>query len=405
MGGMRRSTIEAFGGDPKIAKVTAHELESFGVEKPAGLIAYDMNELAAKVFPRRMAILTRYGKTVMKAGEVVELYASRGVGKTNLLQSLAVGMASGVDVLGFGVPRRVKVAYLDGEMTGEMTQERLVRFCESLNASPGDHLRVVCADWQADPMARLDTPEGQAGVYDVVTWADVVIIDNRSCLFDAEGETDPSAWTPASDWIFSLRRAGKLVIIVHHSNRMGGARGHSKPEDAMDHLIKLTRPEDYTPEQGARFTVEWEKSRGVFGDAVAPFTARLKDGRWEIESSEKSRGDAIEKRLLEYLRIMDEVNERPKSATATVRGAGVMKAPGLKAFKKLLTDKKIIQSDGGFLPAVLRFSPVLEPSEPVEPANEVSTGAVLGSLSLSENHRTVTCAQESTGEGEEGWRP
>ena len=70
------------------------------------------------------------------------------------------------------------------------------------------------------------------------------------------------------------------MLIAHHANRMGGARGHSKAEDPMN-LIKLARPDDYS-DQGARFVVTFEKSRGVYGAAVAPFMARLTPDGWQI---------------------------------------------------------------------------------------------------------------------------
>src|SRR6185295_5195824 len=109
---------------------------------------------------------------------------------------------------------------------------------------------------------RLDTEEGQQFIEPVVDAADLVILDNRSCLFDPEGEKDPTAWQPAQDWLLSLRRRGKAVLLGHHSNRQGGARGHSKSEDPMNLLVRLTRPEDYSQEQGARFLVTFDKCRG-----------------------------------------------------------------------------------------------------------------------------------------------
>ena len=68
----------------------------------------------------------------------------------------------------------------------------------------------------------------------LVAEAEVIILDGRSCLFDPEAETDPSAWQPAADWLLSLRRRGKAVLLAHHANRLGGARGHSRPEDMLD---------------------------------------------------------------------------------------------------------------------------------------------------------------------------
>ena len=51
---------------------------------------------------------------------------------------------------------------------------------------------------------------------------------------------------PAQDWLLSLRRRRKAVILVHHSNRQGRARWTHKPEDVMDLLVKLSRPDGYT---------------------------------------------------------------------------------------------------------------------------------------------------------------
>ncbi len=70
-------------------------------------------------------------------------------------------------------------------------------------------------------------------------------------------------------------------MLAHRSNRQGGARGHRKPEDPMNLLINLTRPEGYSQQQGARFVVTFEKSRGAYGAAVAPFTAQFTAVGWK----------------------------------------------------------------------------------------------------------------------------
>src|SRR5205823_6107860 len=149
-------------------------------------------------------------------------------------------------------------------------------FVRSLTGLTGpSSLTIVAADWQEQFVPRLDTEEGQQAIEPFVEAADLVIIDNRSCSFDPESEKDPSAWQPAQDWLLSLRRRGKAVLLDHHANRLGGARGHSKPEDPMDLLLSLARPDDYRQDQGARFVVTFDKARGVHGAAVAPFLAHL----------------------------------------------------------------------------------------------------------------------------------
>jgi len=71
-------------------------------------------------------------------------------------------------------------------------------------------------------------------------------------------------------------RQGIAVLLVHHAGTNGRQRGTSRREDALDTVITLRRPEDYSPEQGARFEVHFEKLRNrVDGNAAAPFEARL----------------------------------------------------------------------------------------------------------------------------------
>jgi putative DNA primase/helicase len=72
-----------------------------------------------------------------------------------------------------------------------------------------------------------------------------------------------------------LRKRGLAVLLVHHSGKSGEQRGTSRREDVLDTVIGLRRPEDYEPQQGARFEVHVEKSRAHFGDAGRPFEAKL----------------------------------------------------------------------------------------------------------------------------------
>jgi hypothetical protein len=57
-------------------------------------------------------------------------------------------------------------------------------------------------------------------------------------------------------------------LLVHHAGTNGRQRGTSRREDALDTVIALRRPEDYSQEQGARFEVHFEK-------LAVPFEAKL----------------------------------------------------------------------------------------------------------------------------------
>jgi putative DNA primase/helicase len=103
----------------------------------------------------------------------------------------------------------------------------------------------------------------------------------------------------------------------------------------MDSIIKLTRPPDYRQDQGARFTVEFEKARGFYGATADPFIASLTGDGWTVEGAERAVEDAVAAKLREYLRLADQVGERPNSATKAVSGAGVNRAAGLRAFAEM----------------------------------------------------------------------
>jgi putative DNA primase/helicase len=78
------------------------------------------------------------------------------------------------------------------------------------------------------------------------------------------------------NWLLKLRRQSVAVLLVHHAGTNGRQRGTSRREDALDTVIALRRPEDYSPEQGARFEVHFEKLRNrVDSDAAVPFEAKL----------------------------------------------------------------------------------------------------------------------------------
>ncbi len=53
----------------------------------------------------------------------------------------------------------------------------------------------------------------------------------------------------------------------------GRQRGTSRREDALDTVIALRRPDDYSPKEGARFEVHLEKARALVGEGALPFEA------------------------------------------------------------------------------------------------------------------------------------
>ena len=315
------------------------------------LVGFTLRALGQQVFPERRALFVRGETVIFREGHLGELYAERGFGKTWVLQTLALVAAAGSEALGFRAPQRCRVLYVDGEMSSQEIQERFALLRERLTIPLTAELTVVAADWQAEYLPRLDTESGQAALEPFIAEADLIVFDNRSCLFDPDGEKDPTAWQPAQDWLLSLRRRGKAVLLAHHSNRHGGARGHSKAEDPMNLLVRLTRPDDYSQDQGARVVVTFEKLRGAHGATVAPFVAALMPDGWRVEPVERTDEDQTIRKLHDYLILIlaDAANARPKSANSAISAAKVKKSRGLEAWARLLKSGELEQhSDRGF---------------------------------------------------------
>jgi hypothetical protein len=237
--------------------------------------------------PEREVVLERNGGPLFRMGDIIQVSAARGIGKTWFVRSLALLMASGGTAMWFRSTARFRVLALDGEMAAKDIQERDVALATQMGLKRDITLLTVAADWQDEPMPRLDSPEGQAAVAPFVYWADVVIVDNRACLFAAAGERDPLVWADAQRWILDLRRQGKLVVLVHHlgKNQATGGRGISNAEDVLNFSVELSRPDDYEPAQGARFVLGFTKTRGAHGAVVEDATLALTPDGWVVEDA------------------------------------------------------------------------------------------------------------------------
>jgi len=88
-------------------------------------------------------------------------------------------------------------------------------------------------------------------------------------------QNDAESRVPVAEWALELRRQGKAVLFVAHAGKSKQQRGTSKKEDVIDVVIKLDHTQDYQPEMGAAFTVEFEKARHLSGDDARNLEASL----------------------------------------------------------------------------------------------------------------------------------
>jgi putative DNA primase/helicase len=231
-------------------------------------------EFVALDLPPRAHLL----EPIIPEKSLAMVYAPRGIGKTYFSSGIAEAVAAGGQFLKWRTERPRKVFLVDGEMPQELLQERAKRLLAgSRGQIPGsDYFRFIAMDRQALGVSiNLAHEADQAGVEEAMGDTDFLVIDNISTLVNGGRENDADSWDSMQGWLLHLRRKGVSVLLVAHAGRSGHARGTSKREDVLDTVIQLQRPDDYEPEEGARFEVEITKGRGIFGDDAAPFEAKL----------------------------------------------------------------------------------------------------------------------------------
>ena len=149
-------------------------------------------------------------------------------------------------------------------------QERLAAIVRGFGKQPPseNHFRLLCADLFEFGLPDLATPAGQAWLDARIGDTNVIFLDNISTLVRSGKENEAESWRPLQGWLLRQRRLGRTVIFLHHAGKGGTQRGTSNREDVLDTVISLRHPNDYSPEQGARFEVHYEKNRNFYGEAV-----------------------------------------------------------------------------------------------------------------------------------------
>jgi hypothetical protein len=251
-------------------------------ETPEPLRVIPLDEFLAMDFPPREMLL---GPWLPKQG-LAMVFAPRGVGKTHFSLGVAYAVASGGSFLKWSAPAPNRVLVIDGEMPGAALKERWAGIVAKGLVEPprGDYVGILAADTFTLGLPDLSTLEGQDQIEPLIGDAKLIVVDNLSTLARSGKENESESWGLMQEWALRQRRAGRSVLFIHHAGKGGEQRGTSRREDVMDSVVKLSLPSDYVPEDGARFVVQFTKSRGFAGDEAAAFEAALSDGLWSTRA-------------------------------------------------------------------------------------------------------------------------
>lgn len=228
------------------------------------------------------------------------IYAPRGMGKTHLALGISHAVATGGSCLRWHAPKPRRVLHLDGEMPVIAIQERLrwiMAGSPAADIATMDNLAIIADGLQDDGMPDLATEAGRCALEPYIEGVELIVVDNISTLCRSGKENEADDWLPVQDWLRQMRRRGISVTLVHHAGKGGQQRGTSRREDILDTVIALRRPQGYRSEEGARFEVHFEKTRGSLGADVAPFEARLeiRDGaaHWAVRGLDVCEAERI----------------------------------------------------------------------------------------------------------------
>ncbi|PLX34849.1 MAG: RNA polymerase subunit sigma-70 [Hyphomicrobiales bacterium] len=282
----------------------------------------ELREFLAREIPPRGVVLD----PILPEQGLVMLYAPRGVGKTHVALGMAYAVASGSPFLSWNAPVPRSVLYVDGEMPATSMQERLAGIVTASDKEPKEGMfRLLTPDLLEVPMPDLSRRDGQALLMPHLENVKLLVLDNLSTLCRRGRENEAESWIVVQEWLLELRRKGMSVLFIHHAGKGGSQRGTSKREDVLDTVIALKRPDDYLPDEGARFEVHIEKARGLTGDDVKPFEARLevrqKQSLWTTRDLENVREDRVAELSREGLSVRDIAEETgiPKSTVSRIQ--------------------------------------------------------------------------------------
>jgi hypothetical protein len=279
-------------------------------------------------------------QVVFTASSVNQIYAFRGLGKTNLALGLAACFATGGALLDFRA-LKVRVVYLDGELPIRQLYKRAELFGltqDVLLISPENRAKRQSIDLTKPVHMRkllraIDHHIGGQGS------DGVVILDSQATLMT--GDALKSEFHERRRALLNeLRWRGLCVIEMHHSGKNYEAqRGSSKNDDLLDVQIQLSPSAGWEPGMGLKFDWNYVKVRH---NALYPengFTVALQDGQWVKRISDEQL--AVEDMLKEGKSLRKISRELELSLSKVQRLKGKIDKAGRRALnEKQKTEEK-----------------------------------------------------------------
>jgi hypothetical protein len=181
-------------------------------------------------------------------GCVTLLCGPRGVGKSWLALALAHAAARGGSLAQWRAHRKRRVVFIDAAGSEAVLHARMTAL-----GKPPPSLVIVPGDAQSGGLPDLSTENGRAGLDQLVTDVDLVVIDGLAAMV-RKGRGIGARGAAIEDWLRSLRRRNTAVLLVD-------AKEPKPILDLADSVLKLEKPADGVAEADLRLQVKMLSSR------------------------------------------------------------------------------------------------------------------------------------------------
>jgi 5S rRNA maturation endonuclease (ribonuclease M5) len=297
--------------------------------------------------PKRTNFLSPW----LKENSISLISGWRGVGKTFFAMGILDAITSKSSFAQWECETPVNCLYVDGEMTSEDLDERINLF--NLDSDRKKQLHIYSVSYAS----RLGLP--RASLTDEA-WRDNIkafmlknnirlwVADNIGSLAGGLDENVKKDWDVINQWLLELRFAGIATTLLHHVGKGGEQRGTSAREDNIDVSITLKSPHDYSPEDGARFNVQFTKAR-----VTTRHLPQITDTEFKLQEKDGCHmwtfGNVKQERKKEIIRMLDEGEKQVDVAAMIGVGRAYVSQIKKEAIKDgYLTNKNKLTQSGAY---------------------------------------------------------
>jgi KaiC/GvpD/RAD55 family RecA-like ATPase len=269
---------------------------SFSPQLPSG--CFSVSDWKERKIPPKEKVLGN----ILSRTDRVMLYGATGIGKSHISSAMAYAIATGQNFLKWKVSCPRKVLIIDGEMSEQDLQERVIDM--DLRQGPSqyrDNLVIMSRESierEGETFEPLNTLEGQSRIDNAINAIkpEIVILDNYMTLTTGERMTD-DGWQEIMPWILSFSRRDIMVILIHHTGKNGSTQFGSEAKlFQLNVVIQLSRIDNNEEDSPIAFRMKFEKSRSArpeHFDEFSDATIMLEDDQWVMANAQDKVKDLI----------------------------------------------------------------------------------------------------------------